>query len=469
MKKIFKALITSISLLSLTACMNLLPTQSPRTRSSKSSKEEISESINRSSNEGNSGERSSNYMSSSALDYFVTSDTYEPTIETNSRVTVRFYLMNSNGYECTLSNNCYITTYSGGLDFEATIRNKYYEVTFIPRMAGDYRYKVTLTASTDSSSTRSEYYYLHAYDSGDDSEIYIVDHPNHIEVAYGSDTPVDFYLMNKYTGALKCFDVSHPFDVDISSAPSIQVEFAEVVSDNTILRIYLKGINFTTVEGEVLYVKVIDENGNTYNTELYYFVKPLGQIRIATDPLIVNYGETATFTAQLYDGMDGTRMNISKEGWDLSAYEGFVVELDYIDNTKIRVNVTNVRNVSQGFFSIRVLAENGFMYEDWFFICTEDYYYNYYWVQIDGGSFVYQKDSYFRVILYNHHGDNKIIQDLIIETRNGIIPSARLEGLNVISYDYHFVPTRRGTEVFSVTAKCPDGTSWSVGCEITIN
>ena len=161
------------------------------------------------------------------------------------------------------------------------------------------------------------------------------------------------------------------------------------------------------------------------------------------------------------------KMYISKEGYELIS-DDYLMEFDYIDASKIRVKVTNNKNVDEGWFNIRLVSEEGFTYESSFVAVTNDRYMNYYWMQFNGEYFVYNESSYFIVTLFNRHGDNKLIKDMTVTSTNGIIPNATIKDINDYSYEYRFVPTRRGVEVFTIELVCTDGSIYTSGFEVNI-
>ena len=460
MKRFTKLIFAIASLFSLTSCMNLLPTVSRKPRSS--SMDEDSAFID----EKSSNERSSN--SNASGEYFVGCDSI-PQGLSGETVSTTFRLINSsNGQSMPLSAGCYASSFDSSLRMSYHIDYDLFVVELMSSNDGDHEFKVVLKSTSGEAATD---YFTYSTSGGDiNPDNYIVDYSNDIEVPYSANAAIYFRITNKYSGVVKRFDSSRPYDIDSSDAPSVRVDSFELVDDNTTLFIHVKGLSYTSVDGEHLYVKVIDEDGNTYNTDIHYIVKPMAHIQLdVTNDIFIEYGETVTFTASLFSSVDGSKMRFSKEGYELFANSGYSIELDYIDNTKIIFRVTNSGWSNEGWFGLRLVSEEGFTYESWFVGTTENYYNNNFWLQLNGESVSYQKDSYFTFILFNRRGENKLIKDLIIESTYGIIPRATIRDINAISYEYHFVPTKKGRETWSAKAVCYDGTEWTCGFETTIN
>lgn len=457
MKRFSKLIVALIGVLSLTSCMNLMPTVSRRSRRN-SSEEDFSDStvVERSNKDSN--------KNSSLVYYEIDYNILNPTVQVGEVINISYRLRDNNWSYLSLSNASDVDSVRSGLSAGYTVFEDHMEVQLFADSAGTYDYRVNLVSKTGVEC--SQYYYLFVTISDDDPENYYVEHDNDFEVPYLGTYYAYYRIINRRTANNKYFDPNHPFDADFSSAPSITIDGYELVNNNTALMLMLRGLTNTSANGEVLYVKLIDQDGYTYNTETRYIVKPSAYISLENvNNIFIEYGETVSFTAHLYSGIDGSRLSISKEGYDLRAHSGYMVSFEYIDNTKIIFNVTNYGNSDEGWFGLTLVSEDGYSYECWFVGTTNDYFYNHYWVQYNGEYYEYQQDSYFVVILFNRAGNNKLIKDLIISSQNGIVPNATITDINNYTYEYHFVPTRRGRESWTVTAICYDGTQYTGSSE----
>ena len=462
MKRIVKTLFVLLGLFSLTSCMDLLPLPSRRTR--KSSDEAISENFE---DESSFNQKSNNTKTSyqGETNYYIQCSEPAPNGIANSATIVDFYLVDDYGNHAPLSDRCYVECSNPYLSISWSTFYDYLQVELYATDSGYFSFRVTVIAASGPSRTNN--YYYNVGPGSDDVNSYCVEQPDNIEVPYSSDTFFDYRIVNRYTGQARRFNINHPYDV-VSIPSSIQIEYFEFLDNETMLRILIKGIANTTASGDFLTLTLNDEGGNIFDSTVNYIVKPMAQIYIdETSNPIIEYGETVTYTFKLRSGLDGSRMYISKEGYELSSSD-YLMEFDYIDSTKIRVNITNNKNVDEGWFSIRLVSEEGFVYEQWFIAVTSDRYLNYYWLQLNGESFVYGKDSYFAVILYNRHGDNKLIKNLTVTSTYGIIPNTTIQNINAYTYEYHFVPTRQGVEQVNLEVTCYDGTSYSASFETNI-
>lgn len=465
MKRLAKVVLAFLGIFTLTSCMDLLPLPSRRTRSSSFDSEEISESFDDSS----SGDRFSsktNIPSYELTEYYIVPSDPNPTGSVGVESHILFSLCDSSGQSLRLSNESRAEIRSGNLNLNYTVLKEYLEVIVSSTFEGTHQFRVTLKATSGPS--RTENYSYTVVGNIESPENYYAEYERNIEVPYDYDRYVDYRLINLYTGTIKQLDPAHPFDADLSAAPSIQILGFELFDDDRILRINLKGVNNTTPEGETLYIKLIDYDGYTFNTETTCIVKPSAVIQLeTTEQLIVDYNQSIVVTARLI-GSNGSTVHISKEGYELFSYHGYEVTLDYIDNTKIKVKVSNYQNIDEGSFCIRLVSLDGFVYENWYQVCTTDYYNNYYWMQFDGAYFAYQETSYFVVVLYNMKGEHKLIKDMVLTSKYGIVPNVNVYDINAYTYKYSFVITKKGSDEFTIKLTCYDGTSYDCMFGITV-
>lgn len=462
MKRLAKVVLAFLGIFTLTSCMDLLPMPSRRPR--KSSDEAISENFE---DESSFNQKSSNTRTSyqGETNYYIQCSEPAPNGITNSTTIVHFYLVDDYGNHAPLSDRCYVEYSNPSLTISWATFYDYLQVELYATDSGYFSFRVTVTAASGISRTNN--YYYNVGQGSDDVNSYYVEQPDNIEVFYSSVTFFEYRIVNRYTWQARRFNINHPYDV-VSIPSSIRIEYFEFLDNETILSIAINGIANTTASGDFLTLTLNDEEGNIFDSTVNYTVKPMAQIYIdETSNPIIEYGETVTYTFKLYNGLDGSRMYISKEGYELKSND-YLMELDYIDNSRIRVRITNYKNIDEGWFFIKVVSDQGFTYEGGFVAVTNDRYLNYYWLQLNGESFVYGKDSYFAVILFNRHGDNKLIKDLTVTSTYGIIPNTTIQNINAYTYEYHFVPTRQGIERVNLEITCYDGTSYSASFETNI-
>ena len=457
MNKIFKKLLIGvIASLSLTSCMDLLPTPSRRSKRP-SSDDEISESRNNISD---------NELSTRHYDDPYDCSVYAPSFVDNAivgeLVTIRFYLLDNQNNEVEITDESKVNIATGKLDYSFRVTKYYLEMDLCSQYTGKHSYGITLVSTKGKS--YSQYYKLYVYEA---EQMIDIQRDDNIEIPLYGEFFAHCWIYNRHTGESIRFNPSYPCEIDASHAPSVTVESVDVFDNNTTLEIKLRGNNTTTPEGEYLLVKLFDYDGNTYDTQMRYVVKPNYYVQVDDTPIYVDYGETKTVTLRLIDENQRT-VNMSKEGYDFMSYGMFEITLDYIDNSKMKIRITNANNVDNGNIRIRIKSLEGFTYEGWFEVTTSTYYENYYWLQLDGEDISYNKDSYVRFILYNRYGQNKLIKDLSITSNNGIIPSADIKDINAYTYEYRFVPKRHGTEHWRAKVTCYDDSTYEVEFETVI-
>ena len=404
----------------------------------------------------------SSSSSSSSTNYHFGCSNENPSGYVGQTTTVSFYLYDDEGNHPNLSpSSCSVQCMDNGLQAGYRVNGTVLDVDLTGLEPGSHRFKVTLKTTKGTSHTKN--YYYDAIENANDPSSFYVDYPNNIEIWNGSLNEVPFRIINRYSGYVKKFNASNPFNIDYTDAPSVVLDSYDLWDGNTFLVLRLKGISNTTAEGEVLHIRVTDESGNSYDNDVRFIVKPPAYVELADRPgeIILDPGQTVTLSAYLYSGLDGKRLYISPADYGLMTNDSnYVLELDYIDNTKIRFTVTNLGNTQEGSFGIRLTSQDGFSYENWFYTCTTDFRTNYYWLQFTGESYGYQVDSWFIVALFNRNGDNKLMKDIYITSTRGIIPSATIKDVNDYTYEYHFTPMNKGFEDFNIRVVCYDGTEY---------
>ena len=436
---------------------------SRRTRSSSLNSEVMNEDY--STNERSSNSRTSRTSYAGETNYYIDCSDPAPTGYVNERIVVYYYLVDDNGQRAELSDGCSAVCSDQSVEISWIRQRDYFQVELYTTYVGYYQFRVTVKAASGPSRTNNYYYNVVA--DNEDPNGYFVERLTNIDIYYSTNYAFEFRIVNKYNWLARMLDTSHPYDI-ISISSSIQIESFEICNNQTTLRIWINAINNTSVDGDRFTLVIYDNEKNSFDTWVDYVVKPNAHISVeGIDNLLIDYGETVTYTFKLYNGMDGSKMYISKEGYELIS-DDYLMEFDYIDASKIRVKVTNNKNVDEGWFNIRLVSEEGFTYESSFVAVTNDRYMNYYWMQFNGEYFVYNESSYFIVTLFNRHGDNKLIKDMTVTSTNGIIPNATIKDINDYSYEYRFVPTRRGVEVFTIELVCADGSIYTSGFEVNI-
>ena len=235
MKRLSKLIITLIGVLSLTSCMSLMPTVSRRSKSSSQlSEDEISEKSN---------QKSSSSLSYDPYDCHITCSNNYARAEMNEMVHVRFTMTKSNGEVIPLSSSSYIEPADYDIYYDQILTEEYLEAIVSSPYIGTHGYRVCLF-SKYGQSCRDTFYFVVDGDEEDPNNYY-VSHPEYFDVPNGSVLGLDFMIVHRVTGSIKRFDPSHPFDADISDAPSIYIDGYELLDDNTLLRVYLKGIDNT--------------------------------------------------------------------------------------------------------------------------------------------------------------------------------------------------------------------------------
>ena len=65
-------------------------------------------------------------------------------------------------------------------------------------------------------------------------------------------------------------------------------------------------------------------------------------------------------------------------------------------------------------------------------------------------------------------GEHKLIKDMVLTSKYGIVPNVNVYDINAYTYKYSFVIAKKGSDEFTIKLTCYDGTSYDCMFGITV-
>lgn len=431
MKRLAKLLIALTGVLSLTSCLSLLPTGGPRRRSESSIR---------------SGDFPYDNFSGSG-DYTLNGPRGTYCLQMGSEIWWNYSVSDNMTGEQLIINDYYVE-HDDGIDIYESLQydKRSLELRVNSYQTGIYNFKITLTISSGESFSRQNRVIVDS--NSVDNDIYI-DYPCEVQITRESSVDLYFRAYDNRTGRDVSFDASHPYDIGYLDTEVVDILGYHLEDNNRYM--YLNILSNKNGASE-LDLKLIFNDGTTYNVTLFVFVRPDIWFE-CRDNLVADYGESiyATFEVYQYDPPRGqSPLTIDPNNLYIEINNGFIYEVADLYDNKISLLITNDAYNDYGNLTIYYYDENGTYFEWGIEIISMEVFLRDRWINYDIGVLERLATSSIKFYLSTRYS-YAMIHSISIEAQYDIIPDLSTTVVNSDVFEYTFVPTTSGTEELLIT------------------
>lgn len=443
--------------MALASCANLLPNRSRRSRSS-------SDEINEPSYQGNNSQfinpsSPSGGRSSASKDEPIQSTLYclegingvvECTVDEDAAFEYHVFNIET-GMARQIRDFSF--EYTGNLDVYGELQNDKVSllIHFVPYDSGVFDFSIEVTDIYGQSYAKSNQIVASYHNF--DSDIRI-DYQSSIQTMPNCGSYITFYAYNKRTGNALRFDANHPFDIGHIDESIVKINSYQTMNNGEYLELYIES---QSIGADLVELKLILNNGSTYNVTVYFEVRPDIWLEQLDFPIVPYGGHVdVTFQALQNDKMRETinaHLNVDRTSFEVHR---FAYEIIDFNSSTISLRFYNNENADYGDIIIRSYTEEGFYYEWGYQIISQRVYETERWINCNVESAVYQRSG--KIIFgLDAYFAPAIIKDIEVTFRNGKVDDFYITNLFEYNYEYHFIPNGYGDETMHISITSEEG------------